>query len=118
MYHVRKSDGEKPFYEKSVFLPVLLVTVLLTGAYAWALANVYTSQEAESGTRTGNVTVVSDATASSSGALKFGEASVVTCPTTKRVITASDVTNRTNSSRHNPDGLYRPMYHHDRYNHR
>lgn len=57
---------------KKLLLPfTLLIAVLLTGACAWALANIYTTQEAESGTRSSNAGLVTDATASGGSAVKF-----------------------------------------------
>ena len=55
------------------------------------------SLESESGTRAGNVVVASDATASAGSVVTFGQSATASCPAAKRVITASDVTNRTNS---------------------
>lgn len=71
---------------------------MITGSSTvWAITNIYTNQEAESATRSGNVAVASDSTASGASVVKFGESVSGSCPVTKRVITTTDVTNRTNS---------------------
>lgn len=56
------------------------MSVMLLTVSAWALANVYTAQEGEAGTRTANAVVVSDATASGSSAVKFGTNVAGGCP--------------------------------------
>lgn len=67
--------------------------VLLTQA-ATPVAN----YEAETGARTGNATVVSDALASGGSAVQFNEpVAAGACAQPKRTITATDVTNRVNS---------------------
>lgn len=80
---------------------LVLITVVAIGAYAIAQSSLPSlSFEAETGSRTGNADVVNDSSASGSSALHFfasPSGGTGSCPQPKRVITASDVTNRTNS---------------------
>lgn len=84
-------------------LPFRLITIsiafsLLLATAAYAATNSFLSSEAEAGTRTSNASLVSDTSASGSSAVKFSTGSTGgACPAAKRTITASDVTNRTNS---------------------
>lgn len=66
-----------------------LVVALIGGVVAWAAVNSYVSQETEAGVRSGNVTVVSDTTASNGNVIKFGEAAVSSCPIPDRVTVTS-----------------------------
>lgn len=77
-------------------IPSVALSLVLAGA-VYAAVNTFTSLEAEAGTRTGNAALIADATASGNSITKFGESTVASCPAAKRVITASDVANRTNS---------------------
>ena len=49
--------------------------VLAIGTVVYAIANVFADRELESGTKTGNQSTISDATASGGSAVKFGQAS-------------------------------------------
>lgn len=85
------------YKNKKVTVPlVALSAIVLCGSTAWALAS-YASHETEGGTRTGNVAQIGDTSGSASAAVKFGTSPTALCPQAKRVITATDVTNRTNS---------------------
>lgn len=57
----------------SVRMPVVigLMASILGAGTVWAAVNIYSGQEAESGARSANAAVVSDATASSASAVKF-----------------------------------------------
>lgn len=79
-----------------IFIGITLVATL-GGGIVYAATNSFQSNESESGTRTGNVVVASDTTASGNSAVKFGESSVGTCPVGKRTITAQDVSQQKNS---------------------
>ena len=58
-----------------VYITASIFATLLLASAVYAAVNVYSNQEAESGLRTGNASTVSDSTASSSQAVKFGTAS-------------------------------------------
>jgi hypothetical protein len=75
---------------------ITLLFCFFATATVFALSS-YVSNEAESGTKSGNIAQVSDSTASGSSAVKFGNSGTGSCPASKRVITASDVTNNLNS---------------------
>jgi len=84
--------------KRLLYPTILSVTLSLALAgVVYAATNTFTSLEVESGTRTGNVALAVDATASADSIIKFGESTVASCPVAKRVITSTDVTNRTNS---------------------
>lgn len=74
---------------KNIYMPkvaaIAAIVSLFGGALVYAAANTYYSQEAESGTRSGNVGVVSDATAANSSAIKFGQAATSSCPVADRL---------------------------------
>lgn len=76
---------------------VSLIAMLSVGATVYAAVNVYVSYESEAGTRSGNASTVSDTSAANNQAVRFGTLGSPACGTTKRTVTASDVTNLVNS---------------------
>ncbi len=78
----------------AVLIFATIGTVILVGSHA---ATPTASIEPESGTTTGGASVVSDAGASGGQAVKFTTAAAGACPTTKRTITAADVSANLNS---------------------
>lgn len=79
----------KQLQSRSGIIVFALLIASASSATVWALTNSYMSQETEAGTRSGNVTIISDATASSGSAIKFGEAAVSSCPVPDRVTVTS-----------------------------
>ncbi len=71
-------------YIQPGILATLAVGVVVS-AVAWAATNTYSTQEAEAGTRTSAASVVADASASGSSAIRFGEVTTSTCPIPDRV---------------------------------
>lgn len=62
---------------------------IVIGASTWAIINVFSGQEVESGTRTGNLSTVSDASASGGSAVRFGQGAANSCPVADRVTVTS-----------------------------
>lgn len=58
---------------------VSIGVVTLLASSAFAVTNVFSASESENGSRSGNVASISDASASSSGAVKFGTAATASC---------------------------------------
>lgn len=84
----------KLFHKKYLFVATLLC--FLSVGTVWALAT-YANYESESGSKSGNVTQITDSSASGNSAVMFGSGGTTSCPAAKRTITASDVTNLLNS---------------------
>lgn len=61
-------------YTKSLVVGIIILAALLGVTIVYAATNTFHSGQVESGTRSGNVAVVSDASASGSSIVKFGEA--------------------------------------------
>lgn len=74
--------------KKRVILGSILVAVL-GGAFVFAAVNVFSVTETEAGTRSGNVSIVSDASASGTSALKFGQTPTSSCDVPDRVTVTS-----------------------------
>ena len=74
--------------KKRVILGSIIVA-MLGGAFVFAAVNVFSSTESEAATRSGNVSIVSDATASGTSAIKFGQAPASSCDVPDRVTVTS-----------------------------
>lgn len=80
----------------AVLVAGLAVSVLAVSV-VYAATNSYVSTEAEAATRSGGAATLADASASGGSAVQFGTGSGGACPTTKRTITATDVSQVKNS---------------------
>lgn len=74
--------------KKRVILGSIFVA-LLGGSFVFAAVNVFSVTESEAGTRSGNVSIVSDTSASGASALKFGQAPTSSCDVPDRVTVTS-----------------------------
>lgn len=93
-------------HRAGVLLAIVLAGFVTVGASL--IVNTFTSSETEGGTKSGAFTQVADVTASGGSAIKFGSAGVGACPVAKRVVTAAEVTARTNSGYPAGTQLYVP----------
>lgn len=66
-------------YLSSKVMLFAVAMVGVVGGVAYAATNSFSSQEGEAGVRTGNVALVSDASASGSSVVKFGQAQTASC---------------------------------------
>ncbi len=66
-----------------------VICSLLFIGIAIAATNTFNSQQVESGSRTGNVSAVSDTTASGSSAVRFGQSQTGSCPVASRLTITS-----------------------------
>lgn len=67
----------------------LFFLVVIAGGAVYAAVNVFTNLQAEAGSRTGNVAVLSDTTASGGSAVKFGQAATGACTISGRLTISS-----------------------------
>lgn len=74
-----------------------VVLGIVAAGLVYAAANSFSAHELESATRTGNVSVATDMSASGGSAVKFGTSATTSCPTAKRTVTAGEVSANTNS---------------------
>lgn len=72
---------------RGAILGILVVAAAATSVYA--ATNIFANIQAESGTRSGNVALVPDATASGSSAVKFGQVPTSSCDIPDRVTVSS-----------------------------
>ena len=81
---------------RTITLGVITASLLISGI-VYGATNNFQARESEVGTRTGNVMVTADTTASGNSAVRFGESSVGACPVPLRTVTAQDVSGLMNS---------------------
>lgn len=94
---------------KRAVLPLAAIVVLGVAVTAVAFSyGAMVSIQPETGSLSGNATVVTDANASGGQAMKFGASGGPSCSVTKRTVTASDVTNLKNSGYPEGTQLYVP----------
>lgn len=74
--------------KKRVILSSIILS-LVGGSFALAAINVFSSNQVESGTRSGNVATLSDTSAAGSGAVEFGQAPTSACDIPDRVTVTS-----------------------------
>lgn len=74
-------------FNTRIILVVVFISIL-SGTFVFAAVNVFSSTQAESGTRSGNVAALADTSASGSSAVKFG-VSAESCPIPNRLTITS-----------------------------
>lgn len=90
----KKSKPSHALRASTILLSVICMTLLMSQVIALTYS---ATVETESGSVTAPASAVSDSTAHGNQAVKFTAQSGGSCPQAKRTITASDVTNNTNS---------------------